>query len=535
MRKKLKIKADCKGLLNEEIIETILENRDVKDVDEFLNPSLDNNLLPLDDLKNIDKAVDIIVNSVKNKLKIGIYADVDLDGICSCTIMQKYLKWLCVEPIIYANKGKEHGVSSYNLKKIIEDKVDTLIIVDSLDGTIENYKTLKENGVEVIVIDHHFISPDIPYEDYVTLVSSQNEYGNPSLCGAGTTWKVTLALDAAIGGFESQDLADLAMAGTIGDMMDVSQNSMENRAIVNEGLNHLQNTTLQKLGGGYDFNSKTIAFSVAPKINAAMRLNENDSANKAFLSEDEKDINKYSRLLLKCKDKQNDEVDRIYDDAISQCNKQLDNKMMVVIIDSQYSINGLLGNKLMETYKRPILVLSERFNKYQGSMRACGVKDFRKMLEDTGLCEAKGHELASGVEISYNNFDKFRKVMESKLANIEFSQELEVDAEINLEDVNSDLIHMVKQVDRISGMNFPALTFMIEIDDFRVEKASKGKHLCIRTPNMLFIKWNFNNDDMYEKLQDAELMGDSIKCIGTLDGSYVYGIYNKMICDEIIV
>ena len=89
--------------------------------------------------------------------------------------------------------------------------------------------------------------------------------------------------------------------------------------------------------------------------------------------------------------------------------------MIVVIIDSKYSINGLLGNKLMQIYQRPILVLTEKFDSYQGSMRACGVNDFRQMIEDTGLCEAKGHELASGIEIPYSNFDKFREVMEEKL------------------------------------------------------------------------------------------------------------------------
>ena len=76
MKKELKIKADCRGMLNSEIIETILENRGIEDIEGFLNPSLEDNLLPLDELKNIDKAVDIILNSVKRGDLIGIYADV---------------------------------------------------------------------------------------------------------------------------------------------------------------------------------------------------------------------------------------------------------------------------------------------------------------------------------------------------------------------------------------------------------------------------------------------------------------------------
>lgn len=437
--------------------------------------------------------------------------------------------------IVYSNLGKEHGVNNYNLEKILEDGINTLIIVDSLDGDVEHYKVLYENNIQVVVLDHHDIDRSIPYDDYVILVSSQNDYGNPGLCGAGVSFKFVLYLENLIGTCEAFNLIDLAMAGLCGDMMDMSGSSMENRAIVNAGLNNIKNVTLQKIAKTSDFSSKTVSFSIAPKVNAAMRLSENENANKAFLSDNEKDIAKYVRLLNKCREKQNEEIDRIYDDAIDQCKNQLDKKMMVVSIDSKYGINGVLGNRLLSIFKRPILCLSERYGSYQGSMRACGVEDFRQMLKDTGLCSAKGHQLASGVEIPYCNFDEFRDVMEEKLSHIEFSQTIDVDAEIGLEDVNSNLIEEVKKINRISGQGFPELKFLIEIDNFHVEKVSNDKHLCIRTPNMLFIKWNFNDDELYEKLEDAELTGDSIKCIGGLDGSFVYKVYNKMILDDIIL
>lgn len=449
--------------------------------------------------------------------------------------MAKYLRLLCIEPIIYANKGKAHGVTEENLEKILEDKVDTLIIVDSLDGSIDNYKVLYDNNVTVLVCDHHFISPDIPYSDYVTLVSSQDNYGNPALCGAGVTLKVIMAVDERLGTFDSYEFFDLAAAGLCADMMDLSEDYMENRALVNYGLQNVNNVTLQKIAKTSEFNSKTIAFSIAPKVNCAMRLSQNEYANNAFLTENETDISKYVKLLNKCREEQNAEVDRIFDDAIEQCENQKDKQMLIVVIDSKYSINGLLGNRLLSLYMKPILVLTERYGSYQGSMRACGVEDFRQMLEDTGLCEAKGHESASGIEIPYCNFDKFREVMEDKLSHIEFSQAIDIDAQIDICDVDDMLIKKVKEIDRISGQGFPPLKFLIEVDDFHVEKVSNGKHLCIRTPSMLFIKWNFNDDEMYELLEEAELLGDPIKCIGSLDGSFVYKVFNKMILDDIIL
>ena len=535
MKKIMNVKSDCRNMFPGEIISTIMNDRGIEDIEEFLNPTIEQHMLPLTDLKNIDKAVSIVLSGLQTGASFGVYADVDVDGICSTTIIVKYLKSLGINPTTYTNKGKEHGTSSYNVRKILEDKVNILIIVDSLDGNIDNYKLLHDNGVTIVVLDHHFIDPKIPYEDYATLVSSQNNYANANLCGSGVSWKFVAALDDSLGTCESYGLIDLAMAGTCGDMMDLSDKSMENRAIVAAGLSNIQNTTLLKLAKSTDFSSKTISFSVAPKINSAMRLSQNEYANNAFLSEDDKEINRYVKMLDACREEQKDEVARIYDDAVEQCNEQLDKKMMVVIIDSKYSINGLLGNSLMSIYQRPILVLTERFASYQGSMRACGVADFRQMLEDTGLCSAKGHELASGIEIPYNNFDALREIMEEKLANIEFSQTIEADAEINVDDVNSQLIDAVKSVDRISGMGFPSLKFLIEIDDFEVEKVSKGKHLCIRTKNMLFIKWNFNDDVLFEQLEDAALLGESIKCVGSLEGSFVYKVYNKMIIDDIIL
>lgn len=533
MNKKLNIINDCTGMYDNEIIETIMQSREIDDVDNFLDPTLENYMLPLGDLKNIDKAVSIILNGLKNGDLFGVYADVDLDGVSATSIMVNYLRTLGIEPIVYCNKGKEHGVNNYNLNKILEDQINILIIVDSLDRTIDNYKILKENNINTLVLDHHSIDPEIPYSDYITLVSSQNDYENPNLCGAGVTWKVTVALDEAIGTYESANLLSLAMAGTCGDMMDLSKNSMENRAIVNEGLKNVTSEALQRIGGGFEWNSKTISFGVAPKVNSCMRMSKNEYALNAFLSDDEKEMKKYVKLLSKCKDEQNAEIDKLYDDAIEQCERQKDNNAIYVIIETDLGIAGLLCNKLMYVYKKPVFCLKEEKYGYSGSCRSVGCGNFLEICNNTGLGKFAGHDEAFGVvSIKYDDFNVFRQIIEEQLSEIEFSTEIDIDAQINIGDVNNNLIDMIKSIDRISGMNFPSLCFLIEIDDYHVEKVSKDKHLCIRTDNMLFIKWNFNDDELYKRLEEAELFQEPIRCWGNLDGSFVYGTYNKMILDD---
>lgn len=448
--------------------------------------------------------------------------------------MARYLECFDVKPYLYINEGKIHGVTDYNIEKILADKVQTLIIVDSLDSDVDNYKKIYENNIQIVVADHHTVNPDIPYGDYVTLVSSDVDYSD-DLCGCGVTWSICRKIDEKLGTNDALYLTDLVANATVADMVSLDENNMQNRAIVNYGLSKICNPALLRIGGNYEWNTKTIAFGVAPRVNSCNRLNKNEIPLYAFLSDDEVEIKKYAKLLDKCKEEQNIEVQRLYEEAIEQCSSQSEYKMLVVFTEPKYAINGVLANKLLEVYGKPILCLTKNGDAYGGSMRAIGVENFRQILEDTGLCEAHGHNSASGCVIKVKDFDLFRDKIEESLKDIEFVSETVVDAQIDAWDVDSTLLEEVKKIDRISGQGFPALKFLIEIDDFTVEKLSKGKHLGIRSANMLFIKWNFNDDELYERLEDAAMCGDTIKCIGSLEGSFVYKTFNKMILDDIIV
>lgn len=448
--------------------------------------------------------------------------------------MARYLECFDVKPYLYINEGKIHGVTDYNIEKILADKVQTLIIVDSLDSDVDNYKKIYENNIQIVVADHHTVNQDIPYGDYVTLVSSDVDYSD-DLCGCGVTWSICRKIDEKLGTNDALYLTDLVANATVADMVSLDENNMQNRAIVNYGLSKICNPALLRIGGNYEWNTKTIAFGVAPRVNSCNRLNKNETPLYAFLSDDEVEIKKYAKLLDKCKEEQNIEVQRLYEEAIEQCSSQSEYKMLVVFTEPKYAINGVLANKLLGVYGKPILCLTKNGDTYGGSMRAVGVENFRQILEDTGLCEAHGHNSASGCFIKVKDFDAFRSKIEEALKDIEFVSETIVDAQIDVWDVDNTLIEEVKKIDRLSGQGFSSLKFLIEIDDFTVEKLSKGKHLGIRAANMLFIKWNFNDDELYERLEDAAMCGDTIKCIGSLEGSFVYKTFNKMILDDIIV
>ena len=524
------VRNDCREMTNDEIFDTIMRDRGIDDIQSFLYPTEDDLLPPVPKSK---EAYSLLDDAIKHNKKIGVLFDVDLDGITAGTIMVRYLKDMGVESTPMINDWKQHGVQNDSVDAL--SKFDLLIIVDSLDADINNYKLLHDKGVCIIVLDHHAINPDIPYNKYVTLVSSQYDiYQNKSLSGAGVVWKFCKIIDTYRNTCYTDKYMDLAACGLVADMMDMSV--PENRYIVSVGLNTLNNLAVKKIVGSYDFNSTAIAFSVAPLVNASNRLNKNKEAMMAFLSDDNKEVLKYIKVMKKCKEDQNEEVSDMMDDIEKQCSEQADSKMITIFVNTEYGITGLIGNKILEKYKRPILILKDTGDTYSGSMRSVGTGDFRKIINDSGLARADGHEYAAGFEVTKSNLKKFQQYIEEKLVDFETSEEIEADVQISILQLNSDLIDRIKVVDRVSGNGFRPIRFYIDdIDEYVVTSMSDGKHLVIQPTEYIdIIKWNYSGS--FEPFEDGSIFGNKVTAVGTLDsGFFGRKFYLKLICDYIEV
>lgn len=312
---------DCRGMLENEIVQTIFEQRGIEDVDHFMNPTKED-LLPLDSLYRINEAYERAMSAINNNEHISILADTDLDGITSGTIVTRYLKHFTDNIQIHIDEGKQHGLIGQDLSQF-EDS-DLLIIVDSLDKDVSQYRKLRDMGIDIIILDHHAIKESEPYDDYVILVSSQRKYENPQLSGAGVVWKFCKYFDETNTTDFADELVDLAASGIIGDMM--SMISPENRYIAKIGLSQKINPCIKKIVGSFDFNSTAVAFSLAPIINAANRIGKNNIALDAFLADDNKQVLAYVKELKKCKELQNEEVSRLLPSVIKQCEAQTDKK-----------------------------------------------------------------------------------------------------------------------------------------------------------------------------------------------------------------
>lgn len=501
------MRSDCRGMSSEEIFEKILKDREI-DLD-FLDPT-EESMLPLDSPKNIDKAYEIIFTAVDSGESILVFADVDVDGVTSAAIIYRYLRHFTNKISCDINPGKIHGIKNFDLKKLKD--IDLLIIVDSINEA-EDYQRILDTGTKVVVLDHHII-PDGVKETGITLVSSADDYENSALSGAGVAWKFAKYYDDQTLYNYADSLADLAACGIVADMCSMS--SPENRYICGLGFKNPVNPGIMKLNGSYEFNSQAVSFGIASLVNAAVRTHHTRDALDIFISDDEQEIKAMIKRLRSYKEQQNEEVASIIPDCQTQYEAQKNNKVLVFHHNSDLDVSGLLGNKLLEQYQKPLFTVKQRDGIFAGSARSAGSENFKKIVDSTGLAKTGGHESAFGVE--FKNEQKIIGKLNELLSDVEFKTEKIADIQIDEEQISSALITKLKYINRISGTDFKPVTVYIDgITDYDVNTMSGGKHLKLDCGDFAAIKWNYsgNTDDF-----DNSIIHKSVSVMGTLDSNF---------------
>lgn len=528
MEKILTAKVNGIGMDDTEILDAILDSRGIEDVGAFLKPT-EEDLVPFEEMHGLEEAAQVIIDAIDNNETFLIYFDNDLDGTTSGSIAYRYLKNYTDNVYTYIADGKVHGLEGLPLDVL--GGVDVLWIVDSINKQPELYQAILDQHTKIVVTDHHKIPQSLIDSNVdIHLVSSANNYPNPDLTGAGVTWRLCNMIDYLTLNEYSEELYDLCCAGIIGDMG--SLESKENRYLCHKGLSNLRNPAIKKLIGSYFFDSQSVQFSVAPAVNSLVRLNNNEAAMRMFMTDDENEIDELVKITKDSKTEQNTMIDDIIDDLLAQGEAQLDKKCKVFWITEEYkNLSGLLGNRLLSIYSTPLLVVRENGDLITGSMRACGLKDFSVMVNETSLASCNGHELAAGFECKKELFTQFLEVIEDKLSTIEFCTEIEADIEIKPYQVSGNLIKQLNALNRISGSGFKPITVLVRSNDYTVGFMSGGKHLKItdNETGMIFVKWN---DGSYKDIpKNGEIVG-----VGTLSTAY-YGKtrYTQCVMNDYVV
>ena len=511
-----KIKVNGKGTPVNEIVDKVWRSRGIENPEAFLNPV--GNIMPSVLLSNIEEAAGLFIDLINYKAKFTVYADVDADGCSSAAIIYHYLTAHECECEVFINHKKEHGVKDYFFDTYHDS--DCVIVVDSINNDMTHYNKILEQGKELIILDHHIPSQEIiDNAQKLHLVSSAINYSNPHLSGSGVTWKFVNYVDSILRTNYADDLIDLAAVGIIADVCSVGLESMENREICDKGFKHIINNGIRAVINAEEMNADSIAYSIAPLVNAANRMNENELALSLFLTDRPTEAKQIVKDLTKVKDKQKKLANELFDNFENMIQDQINNSCYYFFIDESYgTLGGLLATKASDKWKRPCIVVHDTPEGYAGSMRATGVEDFRSIVNSSGMADCQGHENSAGIVINKETFEEFKNYIETTLSQLKtFSTDTEIDIHLERMQITPFLIGKLREMNRISGPGFPTIKVFIEnVRNYTVKRMSQGKHLCVEVPDMKFLSWNFNDWDNI--IEDG-----CMSAIGTLDESFFAG------------
>lgn len=523
------VKVNGRGLPVNDIATRIWMSRGVENPEAFLHPL--GNILPAIAFKYLDSAVEAFKKALtyNTNPKFVIYADVDADGCTSAAIMYHYLTSMGLEAEVYINNEKDHGVKDEFFEHDFHE--NCVIVVDSINDTMEQYERILNSGKQLIVLDHHIPSEEIlANASRIGLVSSAVEYPNPHLSGSGVTWKFVKYLDYLYNTDYAEELIDLAAVGIIADVCSVGVDSLENREICDAGFRSVHNLGLRELLKASEMNADSVAYTVAPLVNAANRMNANKYALELFLTDSAVTAKRLIKELTKIKEEQKAKVSALFETFDAMVEPQKDNKCYYFIVDKTVgTLAGLLATKAADKWSRPCIVVRDTGDAYAGSMRATGVDNFSAIINNSGLGTCAGHENSAGVVIPKANFELLKAAVEAALSSLAISEEKDVDLCIERMQVTPFLIGKLREINRISGPGFAPIKVLIEnIRNYQVKQLSSGKHLCIEVPDMKFLCWNFS------KWGDIEESG-VMSAIGTVDESFFAGKHtNLMIMEDFV-
>lgn len=404
------------------IFKRLLEKRGIDDG--FLNPKYEN-LADPEVLPDMKKAVERILAAKKNKEKILIYGDYDVDGVTATTIMAKSLEMAGLTDISTMLPDRfidGYGMSKRLVERAKKEKYQLVITVDCGSNNEEIIDQLKKAKIDVIVTDHHEISEELP--DAVAVVNpkrpdfrlkvenDKNLASLTNLSGAGVAFFLARALVKAgvIPDGMEKWLLDLAAVGIICDAMKLIGN---NRIICHYGFIVLEKTRrpgmreLMRVADIKKLNSTAIGYQIGPRLNAAGRMETAELALKLLMTDSKLEATEVAAELDQLNQgrraQQQLAIKEVEEYGVS------DDPVLVVTGEWSEGIVGIIAGKITERYKKPTFVLTEVDGDYKGSGRSFGDFNLALTLEKCQdiLISGGGHAEACGIRLKKDKIDEF--------------------------------------------------------------------------------------------------------------------------------
>lgn len=417
------------------VIARLIRNRDVtgeKAIQEYLRGTIQDIPGP-ELLKGMKEATSILRQKIREKKKIRIIGDYDIDGVTATYILIKGLERLGARADTYIPDRitDGYGIHMPLIYKALEDGVDTIVTCDNGIAAAKEIGFAKEKGLTVIVTDHHevpFIEDNgeriyiLPPADAVINTKQPGcPYPNKNLCGAVVAMKLIWALydGSHIPETEKEEFLELAAIATVGDVMDLQG---ENRILVKEGLKRLPYTknkglqALIRVTGleGSRISSYHIGFVLGPCINASGRLDTAARSLRLLQCEDADEAARLAGDLKALNDSRKALTEKGKDAAIQLIeNTDLKNDPVLVVYlpECHESLAGIIAGRIREKYNRPVFVLTKGEKGVKGSGRSIQQYSMFEELVKCGdlLDQYGGHPMAAGLSLPEENVSLLRK------------------------------------------------------------------------------------------------------------------------------
>ena len=446
----------------------LIRNKDLttmEEIDAYLNGTI-SDLYDGMLMKDMDRAIEILSEKIREKQKIRVIGDYDIDGINATYILQEGLVRLGaeVDTDIPDRIRDGYGLNRLLIDRAISDGVDTVITCDNGIAAKEEIAYGKKLGLTVVVTDHH----EVPF----TEVEGEKQYQLPpadavidpkrvdcpypfdGLCGAGVAYKLVEALTEAMGE-DSTDLDDLmenVAIATIGDVMDLVD---ENRIFVRQGLEMLKRTKNLGLRALMEctnipkdgINPYHIGFILGPCLNASGRLDTAKRALELLETKELREVMVLAEDLKVLNDSRKELTEKGVKEAMDQIEAselKQDKVLVVYLPECHESIAGIIAGRIREHYSRPTLVLTKAETGVKGSGRSIEAYD---MFTELNRCrdlflKFGGHKMAAGVSLPEENVEILRKRLNENciLSWEDMAERIHIDMKLPFAYINEDLI-----------------------------------------------------------------------------------------------
>lgn len=505
----------AKPKIEGDLLQQLLRNRGLttpQEIEDFLDPRYERMYDPFL-MQDMAPAVARIETALERGEKITVYADYDADGVTAAAVLLRFFQGLGYAEIDYYIPDRfeeSYGVNTEAVETLAARGTKLLITVDCGINAFASVAKARELGVDVIVTDHHQLTGGIP--EAVAVLNPHrpdDRYPFKDLTGVGVAFKLVQGLMKSfdsvpplaglrsgnklfpgyVAGFEKW-LLDLVAIGTVADCQSLLG---ENRIIVKWGLLVLQKTRwvglrkLLELAGiwGTEMDTYKIGFVIAPRINAAGRIEHADLALELLMTDDEAYATELAQKLEDLNRHRQELTEQILSEAREQLVLMADKKILLAAGEGwPKGVVGLVAGKLTEEFARPVLILERGELEATGSARSIGKFNIIEAIGQSQeiLMRYGGHPMAAGFTLKSEHIELFHRNLlqyaEGLLSEEDLAPVVEYDAEIAVGQINDRLLEDLQKLGPF-GLGNPRPRFRISNVSPRYVSTvgNEGKHL----------------------------------------------------------